>query len=104
MICVAAVKLSIESFVESLVSRYEAHFDKSRQFTEEHALEEMEISENAPKLVRAYKVLKSAMNYYWKKNMPSDRSISEVRRLRSPTIRPISPPTLNSDDALVRRA
>ena len=39
IIRVAAVKISIESVVESLVSRYEAHFDKSRQFTEEHALE-----------------------------------------------------------------
>ena len=30
----AAVKLSVESSVESLVSRYEKQFDKTRQFTE----------------------------------------------------------------------
>ena len=44
------------------------NFNKARQqLTEEDALEEMEISENGPKLVRADGVLKSAMNFYWKK-------------------------------------
>ena len=44
----AAVKISVESVVESLVSRYEKHFDKSRKLTEENALDEMEISANGP--------------------------------------------------------
>ena len=49
-ICVASVKISVESVVESLVSRYENHFTSSRQRTEEHALEEMIIAENGPLL------------------------------------------------------
>ena len=44
-ICVAAVKISVESDVESLVSRYEKHLKVDRQMTEEHAEEEMEIAE-----------------------------------------------------------
>ena len=64
----AAVKLSVESVVESLVLRYETHFQKARQLTEDHALEEMEISENGPILVKADGVLKAAMNRYWKTN------------------------------------
>ena len=38
----AAIKVSIESVVESLVSRFEKHFHKSRQLKEENALNEME--------------------------------------------------------------
>ena len=64
----AAVKISVESVVESLVSRYETHFDKKRQLQETHALEEMEIAENGPHLVHADKILKTAMNKYWAEN------------------------------------
>ena len=53
--------------VESLVSRYEIHFDKERQLTEEHALNEMEIAENGPKFAKADRILKAAMNTYWEK-------------------------------------
>ena len=45
-ICCAAIKVSVESNVESLVSRYETHFDKSRQLSEESAMKEMMIAEN----------------------------------------------------------
>ena len=66
IICIASVKISVESVVESLVSRYEIHFDKERQLKEEHALNEMEIAENGPKFAKADKILKAAMNMYWK--------------------------------------
>ena len=61
IICIASVKISVESVVESLVSRYEIHFDKERQLKEEHAL-----NENGPKFAKADKILKAAMNMYWK--------------------------------------
>ena len=65
-VTVAAVKISVESVVESLVSRYEQHFDSARQLTEEKALDEMEISENGPAFVKADTVLNAAMDNYWK--------------------------------------
>ena len=68
----AAVKISVESVVESLVSRYETHFDKKRQLKEEYALEEMEIAENGPDFVHADKILVSAMGKYWQE-MSKDR-------------------------------
>ena len=67
-IVTAAVKISVESVVESLVSRYETHFDKKRQLKEIHALEEMEIAENGPELVHADKILTKAMSEYWAEN------------------------------------
>ena len=51
VICTAAIKVSVESDVESLVSRYETHFDKSQQLTKNAALEEIMIAENDPNLV-----------------------------------------------------
>ena len=65
LIC-AAVKVSVESVVETLVSRYEVHFDKTRQLTETNALHEMEIAENGPTVFRADALLERAMNSYWK--------------------------------------
>ena len=73
-ICTASVKISVESVVESLVSRYENHFDSSRQLKEERALDEMEIAENGPELVKADIVLAAAMNQYWKDKSPKDPS------------------------------
>ena len=67
-IITSAVKISVESVVESLVSRYESHFDSSRQMKEEHALEEMLIAENGPDIVNADRLLISAMDRYWKEN------------------------------------
>ena len=67
-ICTASVKVSVESVVETLVSRYEQHFDSSRQLTEDHALEEMQIAENGPLLQHADSLLDRSMNNYWKSN------------------------------------
>ena len=65
-ICCAAVKVSVESIVESMISVYENHFDSKRQLTEEHALEEMQIAQNGPQLAKADALLKAAMDRYWK--------------------------------------
>ena len=67
-ICCACVKVSVESVVESIVSRYEKHFDLSRQPDEEHALNEMVIAENGPLLHHADEILELAMDRYWRKN------------------------------------
>ena len=64
--CVAAVKFSVESSVESLVSRYETHFDKGRQLSESEADLEMEISENGPLIHRADPVIKRSLDNYFK--------------------------------------
>ena len=56
-----AVKYSLESIVESLISRYQVHFDKSHQLGEEKAHMEMFMSMNGPVLVRADPLLKRAM-------------------------------------------
>ena len=65
-IITASIKTSVESVVESLVSRYETHFDAKRQLKEIHALDEMIIAENGPDLVHADNLLRSAMDKYWK--------------------------------------
>ena len=62
----ASVKVSVESVVESLVSRYESHFGKDRNMKEENARDEMIIAENGTSLFRANAVLLAAMNQYWK--------------------------------------
>ena len=63
MLC-ASLKVSIESLVESLVSRYEKHFDKERNLLEDNAMDEIEISENGPTIFKADNILKAAMNRY----------------------------------------
>ena len=70
VIC-AAVKVSVESVVESLVSRYESHFTKSRHLEEKNALDEMMIAENGPSLFKADKVITNAMEQYWKSTSDS---------------------------------
>ena len=65
-----AVKYSVESSVESLISRYEVHFDKSRQLGEEKAHMEMFVSQNGPVLVRADPLLKRAMDKFFKDKNP----------------------------------
>ena len=65
VILVACVKVSVESIVESLVSRYENHFTAARQLTEENSLNEMIISENGPNLHDADGILERALNNYW---------------------------------------
>ena len=64
-ICAAAIKISVESDVESLVSRYENHFTVDRQLDEEKADDEMLISENGPALQNADRTLKNAMDKFW---------------------------------------
>ena len=64
LICVACVKVSVESVVESLVSRYEKHFDSSRQPTKQHSLDEIIIAENEPLLHHADEILERAMCQY----------------------------------------
>ena len=66
-----SVKLSVESVVESLVSRYVTHFHKNRGLNEKNAMDEMEISENGPSEFRAEKLLVVAMDKYWKKETKS---------------------------------
>ncbi len=64
IICSAAVKISVESVVESLVS-HENHFHSSRQMEEDNALQEMSIAENGPLLHQADPILRRAMSKYW---------------------------------------
>ena len=72
-ICAAAVKLSVESDVESLVSRYEKHLKVDRQMEEENAEHEMEISENGPLLHHADNIIEMAMNKYWTESSANGR-------------------------------
>ena len=65
-----AVKYSLESIVESLISRYQVHFDKSHQLGEEKAHMEMFMSMNGPVLVRADPLLKRAMDKFFKDKNP----------------------------------
>ena len=59
--------ISVESVVESLVSRYEKHFDSSRQPAEQHSLNEMIIAaESRPLLHHADEILERVMNQYWR--------------------------------------
>ena len=64
----SCVKVSIESVVEGLVSRYENHFSPARQPNEDSSLNEMIIAENGPLLQYADNILEKAMNQYWKEN------------------------------------
>ena len=73
VICAAAIKISVESDVESLVSRYEKHFKADRQLGEENAEFEMEIAENGPLLIHADSIFKKAMNSYWKNESVSGK-------------------------------
>ena len=65
-IAVAAVSFSVESVLESVVSRYEAHFDMTRTLQEERSLSEMEVAMNGPGINNCDDVVKSAMNLYWR--------------------------------------
>ena len=62
LICVGCVKISVESVVESLLSRYEKHFDSSRQPIEQQFFDEMIIADNGPLLHHADAILERAMN------------------------------------------
>ena len=64
----AAVKVSVESVVETIVSQYETHFNKNRNLNEENAMHEMTIAENGPSIFKANSVLFAPMNDYWNTN------------------------------------
>ena len=49
-IAVYCVKQSVESVLESLVSRYENHFNQNRNLDEDHMNEEFAIAVNGPTL------------------------------------------------------
>ena len=70
MMC-ASVKVPIESVVESLVSRYEAHFYKKRGLDEANAMDEMEIAENETSEFKSEKLLVRVMDRYWKNETKS---------------------------------
>ena len=48
------------------MSRYEKHLKIDRQLEKKIAEDEMKISENGPLLQNADKIIKQAMNDYWK--------------------------------------
>ena len=48
-----SVKMYVESVVETVISHYERHFNKSRNLDEEQAMDEMEILENGPTIFKA---------------------------------------------------
>ena len=63
----AAVKLSTESVLESNVSVWERHFDKTRAAANESTMKaEVEIALNGPVLVEADEVIEEAINRYFK--------------------------------------
>ena len=72
IIC-ASVEISVESFVESLVPRYEGHFTKNRYLEENNALDEMMIAENGPSLFKPDEVISNVMSQYWKSESRSGR-------------------------------
>ena len=57
----AAIKVSVESVVESLVSRYESHFTKNRNLLEKNDLDDMNIAETG----QCHAVMEAAMKKYW---------------------------------------
>ena len=65
IILTLCVKISVESKVESLMSKYEQHFYSKRQLREDQTFDEMEIAENGPEFVHADKLLSFAMDKYW---------------------------------------
>ena len=64
-ITVYCVKQSVESVLESLVSKYENHFTHNRNMDENNINEEFEIATNGPALPFCAKVVEEAMNKYW---------------------------------------
>ena len=63
---VSCVKHSCESVLESLVSKFENHFDERRNMGEDAAIEEFEIAVNGPNLANCDSVIKEAMDSYWR--------------------------------------
>ena len=64
-VAVSAVKHSCESVLESLVSKFENHFDCRRNLGEDSSAEEFEIAVNGPSLAHCDSIVKESMNLYW---------------------------------------
>ena len=62
---IAAVKISFQNDVESLVSRYEKNFKADRQLGEDNVEFEIYIAENGTLLMHADGILKNTMDKYW---------------------------------------
>ena len=58
----------MERLTESIVSRYEKHFNSARQPSADHALNEMIIAENGPILHHVDKIMDRAIEKYWKEH------------------------------------
>ncbi len=71
-VVVTSTKFSVESVLESIVSRYENHFDRFQTVGEEIALDEIEISINGPNPAHCDSVVRAAMNTYWNKKISKD--------------------------------
>ena len=65
-ICVSAVKISVESVIELLTSKFEIHFNKFRNVIEGSAYNEMMVSINGPSPAQCEKVVMAAMKQHFK--------------------------------------
>ena len=65
-ICVSALKMSVESVVESLTSKFEIHFNKFRNVNQDTTHNEMMISVNDPSPAHCDTVVMEAMKRYFK--------------------------------------
>ena len=65
-ICVCAVKISVESVIESLTSKFKIHFNKFRNVNEDPAYNEMMESVNGPSPAQCDKVVMAAMKQHFK--------------------------------------
>ena len=65
-IVVAAIKLTVESIAESVISRYNTHNSKLRSMSEEAVNNELWIACNGPELGGADRILSSALSKYFR--------------------------------------
>lgn len=64
--CVAAIKMSVESIIESHVSVYELMFPKHRTVSEIKANNSMMIKLNGPNLAHCITIVKNSLDKYFK--------------------------------------
>ena len=64
--CQSVVKISVESVIESLTSKFEIHFSKFRNVKEETACNEMMVSVNGPAPSKSKPVVMAAMKRHFK--------------------------------------
>jgi hypothetical protein len=65
-ICVSAVKISVESVIESLEWKFEIYFNKFRNVNEDTSYNEMIVGVNGPLPVQCDKVVMAAMKQHFK--------------------------------------